>query len=63
MPILPGTLLVLGALILVWADDAGDRDGLGRPRRRRGVAGRRQVVKYAVPGRRLKEAGLPTSTL
>ena len=62
VPLLPGSLLVLGA-ILVWALD--ERTGtawsvfavaalfiaLGA------------VVKYVVPGRRLKEVGIPTSTL
>lgn len=62
VPVLPGTLLVLGA-ILVWALEVGTGTGwvvfavattflvLGT------------VVKYAVPGRRLKAGGVPTSTL
>lgn len=61
VPILPGGLLILGA-ILVWATELGERTGwivlavaalltlLGA------------VAKYAVPGRRLKEIGIPSST-
>jgi uncharacterized protein YqgC (DUF456 family) len=62
VPLLPGTLLVLGA-ILLWAWDIGTTTSwcvfavaslflvLGA------------VVKYVVPGRRLKEGGIPNSTL
>lgn len=62
VPVLPGSILVLGA-ILVWATEV-DTPGawivfavaatfiaLGA------------VAKYALPGRRLKEAGVPRSTL
>jgi len=61
VPILPGGLLILGA-ILVWATELGERTGwivfgaaalltlLGA------------VAKYAVPGRRLKGIGIPSST-
>ena len=62
VPLLPGTSLVLGAIV-VWAFLVGTPTGwlvcavavlfllVGA------------VVKYAVPGRRLKEGGVPTSTL
>ncbi|WP_107772591.1 DUF456 domain-containing protein [Nocardioides sediminis] len=62
VPVLPGSILVLGA-ILVWASEVGTSTAwmvfavaatfivLG------------SVVKYALPGRRLKEVGVPRSTL
>ena len=62
IPVLPGSLLVLGA-ILVWAWDLGSTTAwlvfavaslfiaLGA------------IVKYVVPGRRLKDNDIPTSTL
>ena len=61
VPVLPGAVLVLGA-ILVWATELGTRTGwvvfavaalflvIGT------------VAKYALPGRRLKQAGIPAST-
>jgi uncharacterized protein YqgC (DUF456 family) len=62
VPLLPGSLLVLGA-ILVWALDVGTPTGWAVF----AVAGlfiaMGAVVKYLVPGRRLKAAGIPTSTL
>lgn len=62
VPVLPGTLLVLGA-ILVWALDVGTATGwlvLGVCAALL-VGG--SVVKYLVPGRRLKAAGVPNRTL
>jgi len=62
VPVLPGTVLILGA-VLTWAILVGETAGwvvfavaatflvLGT------------VVKYAVPGRRMKSAGVPTSTM
>ena len=62
VPVLPGSILILGA-VLVWALAAGDPVGwvvfavaatflvLG------------SIVKYAVPGRGLKAAGVPGRTL
>ena len=62
VPVLPGTVLVLGA-ILVWALEVGTTTAwlvfafaatflvLGT------------VVKYLVPGRQLKSSGVPTRTL
>lgn len=62
VPVLPGSLLILGA-VLVWAL----QDGSGTAWTVFSVvtvllaAG--AVVKYAVPGRRLQAAGVPNSTL
>ncbi len=62
VPVLPGSLLVLGAIV-VWAVDLGT----GTAWAVFGVAATflalGAVVKYAVPGRRLKEVGIPGSTL
>jgi uncharacterized protein YqgC (DUF456 family) len=61
VPVLPGTLLV-GAAIVVWAVDRGGAAwvflvlALALL-----VIG--TVVKYLVPGRRLRRAGVPTGTL
>ncbi len=61
VPILPGALLILGAVV-VWATELGERTGwivlavavlltlIGA------------IAKYAVPGRRLKDLGIPSST-
>ena len=61
VPILPGALLILGAVV-VWATELGERTGwivlavavlltlIGA------------IAKYAVPGRHLKELGIPSST-
>jgi uncharacterized protein YqgC (DUF456 family) len=61
VPILPGALLILGAIV-VWATELGERTGwivlavavlltlIGA------------IAKYAVPGRHLKELGIPSST-
>ena len=62
VPVLPGSVLILGA-VLVWAIEDGSRTAwtvfavvalflvIGA------------IVKYAVPGRRLKNAGVPNRTL
>ena len=61
VPVLPGSVLILSA-ILVWAIGLGSSTGWAVF----GVAtvlllvG--TVVKYAVPGRQLKDAGIPAST-
>lgn len=61
VPVLPGPVLVLAA-ILLWAGDAGS----GTAWAVFAVATLFLVVgtvaKYALPGRRLKEAGIPSST-
>lgn len=61
VPILPGSILVLGA-ILVWAFQTGGATAwmVFTFAAVALVAG--TVVKYSVPGRRLKEAGIPAST-
>lgn len=62
VPVLPGSLLVLGA-ILVWATEVGG----GRAWVVLAVATTFLVVgsvaKYTLPGRRLRTAGVPRSTL
>jgi len=61
VPILPGSALILVA-ILVWAIDLGSATGWAVF----GVAAAflvvGTIVKYAVPGRQLKDAGIPAST-
>lgn len=62
VPVLPGTLLV-GGTVLVWAflvDQALGWVVLGIVLL---VLGLGQLVKYLLPGQRLKQAGIPTSTL
>jgi uncharacterized protein YqgC (DUF456 family) len=61
VPILPGSILVLGA-VLVWAAVTGGGSAwtvFGVVTLLLVVG---TVVKYAVPGRRLKGAGVPAST-
>jgi uncharacterized protein YqgC (DUF456 family) len=62
VPVLPGTILVLVAL-LVWATEVGTSTAwiVFAVAATFLVAG--AVIKYALPGRRLKEAGVPRSTL
>ena len=62
VPVLPGTVLVLGA-ILVWALDVGTTTAWAvfAVSATFLVAG--SVVKYLVPGRRLQSAGVPNRTL
>ena len=62
VPLLPGSLLVLGA-ILVWALDLRTGTGWAVFAVAALFIGLGAVVKYVVPGRRLKEVGIPTSTL
>jgi uncharacterized protein YqgC (DUF456 family) len=62
VPVLPGALLVLGA-ILVWAWDIGTGEAwvvFAIATTFIAVGG---IVKYVVPGRRLRTSGVPTSTL
>ena len=61
VPILPGGLLILAA-ILVWASELGERTawvvfGVAAALILAGA-----VAKYVVPGRRLKETGIPSAT-
>ncbi|PVG84026.1 DUF456 domain-containing protein [Nocardioides gansuensis] len=62
VPVLPGTLLVLAA-ILVWATEVATRDAwiVFAVATTLLVVG--TVVKYAVPGRSLRANGVPRSTL
>lgn len=62
VPVLPGTLLVLGA-ILVWSVQVGTSTGwvVFAVAALLLVGG--TVVKYLVPGRRLKASGVPNRTL
>ncbi|GGO69377.1 DUF456 domain-containing protein [Nocardioides deserti] len=62
VPVLPGTLLVLAA-VLVWAVDVGGSTAWTVFAVATVVLALGAVVKYAVPGRRLQDAGIPSSTL
>jgi uncharacterized protein len=62
IPVLPGSLLVLGA-ILVWAWDLGTTTAWMVFAVATVFIALGAIVKYVVPGRRLKENGIPTSTL
>jgi uncharacterized protein YqgC (DUF456 family) len=62
VPVLPGSVLVLGAT-LVWALDIATTTGWAVFAICTTFLVLGAVVKYAVPGRRLQEAGIPTSTL
>ena len=59
VPVLPGSLLVLGA-VLVWALDIGSTTGWVVFAVATAFIALGNVVKYVVPGRRLKENGSPT---
>lgn len=62
VPVLPGVLLILGAL-LVWALVVGSQAGwivFGVAAAFLAVGA---VVKFTVPGRQLKTSGVPNSTL
>lgn len=62
VPVFPGTLVVLGATI-AWAVVLGETAGwivLGVVA---ALSALGMVLQYAVPGRRLKQVGVPTSTL
>ncbi|QNN53009.1 DUF456 domain-containing protein [Nocardioides mesophilus] len=62
VPVLPGSLLVLAA-ILVWALETGSASGWTVFAVATTLLAAGAVVKYAVPGRRLKTAGVPNRTL
>lgn len=62
VPVLPGSLLVVGA-VLVWAIDVGGAGAWTVLAVCVAFVAVGAVVKYVVPGRRLQEAGVPTSTL
>ena len=62
VPVLPGMLLVLVA-ILVWALEIGTTTAWVVFAVAAGFLVLGSVVKYVVPGRRLKASGVPSSTL
>ncbi len=61
VPVLPGSILVLGA-ILVWAWDVGGSTAWAVFAVAAVILVSGGVVKYLVPNRRLKVAGIPAST-
>jgi uncharacterized protein YqgC (DUF456 family) len=61
VPILPGLVLVLAA-VLVWAVDEDSGAGWAVFAVAAAVLVVGTVVKYAVPNRRLKTSGIPSST-
>jgi uncharacterized protein YqgC (DUF456 family) len=62
VPVLPGPILIVAG-VAVWAVPRGDAVGWAVLGVAVGVTALGQVVKYVLPGRRLKAAGVPTSTL
>jgi uncharacterized protein YqgC (DUF456 family) len=62
LPVLPGTLLILGA-VLVWAAQDGSAGGWGVCALAAVLLGVGALVKYTVPGRRLQAAGVPRRSL
>ena len=62
VPILPGSILVLGA-VLVWAWDDGSATAWIVFAVATTFIALGGIVKYVVPGRRLKENDIPGSTL
>lgn len=61
VPVLPGVLLVLGA-VAAWALERQDDVGWAVLAVAVVVVAVGQVAKYLVPGRRLKQAGVPART-
>ena len=61
VPVLPGSGLILGA-VLVWATETGGATAWAVFAAVACLLGVGAVVKYAVPGRRLSDAGIPSST-
>jgi uncharacterized protein YqgC (DUF456 family) len=61
VPVLPGSLIV-GAAVLVWASETGGRTAWSVLAVVAVLLLFGAVVKYVVPGRRLKDVGIPTST-
>lgn len=62
VPVLPGTLLILGAL-LTWAVLTGETAGWVVFGVATTFLATGTVVKYALPGKHMKSAGVPNSTL
>jgi uncharacterized protein len=61
VPVLPGSALILVA-ILLWALELGSGTGWSVFAVAAGFLVIGTVVKYVVPGRQLKDAGIPAST-
>jgi uncharacterized protein YqgC (DUF456 family) len=61
VPVLPGSLIV-GAAVLVWASETGGRAAWLVLAVAAVLLLVGAVVKYVVPGRRLRDVGIPTST-
>jgi uncharacterized protein YqgC (DUF456 family) len=61
VPVIPGTVLVLGG-ILIWASEAGTTTSWTVFAVAAAILVAGEIVKYVLPGRRLK-AAVPTSTL
>jgi uncharacterized protein YqgC (DUF456 family) len=62
VPVLPGTLLILGA-VLAWAVASGTAQAWAFFALAAVLLVSGAVVKYALPGRSLKAAGVPSRTL
>jgi uncharacterized protein YqgC (DUF456 family) len=62
VPVLPGTVLILGA-ILVWAVQIGTTTGWLVFAVATVLLAAGSVVKFLVPGRQLKSSGVPNRTL
>lgn len=62
VPVIPGLLLLVGGLLL-WAIDLNTSTGWVVVAIALGFLAIGTIVKYVVPGRRLKAAGVPRSTL
>lgn len=62
LPVLPGTLLILGA-ILVWTISVGSATAWMVFAVATTLLVTGQIVKYVVPGRGLRSSGVPTSVL
>jgi len=62
VPVLPGSALVFGA-VLVWALSVGGSTAWAVFAVSTVFLVLGAIIKYAVPGRRLKEVGIPSSTL
>jgi len=62
VPVLPGALLVWGAIAL-WAIAVGSATGWAVLAAATLLVGGAQLVKYLVPGRRLRNAGVPRQSI
>jgi uncharacterized protein YqgC (DUF456 family) len=62
LPVLPGALLVWAA-IAVWAIAVGSTTGWAALVAATLLIGGGQLVKYLVPGRRLRDAGVPRQSI